>query len=140
MPRGPVPEKIQEILRRPNPCVIATVALDGSLHTAATSYEWTDRATVLVNMDASRRRLEHIRRDPRVAMTIFDGDRWSSHVSLSGHVADIRPDPELRDIDRIASNYTGQPYHHRDRDSWSAEIVVDRWHSWDSSTDTPISA
>jgi hypothetical protein len=76
-----------------------------------------------------------MREDPRVALTIFEGTNWYNHVSLIGHVIEIRPDPDLADIDRIARNYTGKPYHHRDRDSWSAEIEVERWHSWNSAKD-----
>src|SRR5262249_15996331 len=124
-----------EILRRPNPCVVATVRPDGALHTTATSYEWTDDGTILLNMDASRRRLEHMRRDPRVAVTIFEGDNWYNHISLIGRVKEIGPAPDLADIDRIARNYTGKEYHHRDRDSWTAEVEVDRWHSWNSARD-----
>lgn len=117
-------------MRRPNPCVIATVRQDGELHTAATWYDWEDDGTVLVNMDASRRRLGHMRADPRVALTILDERSWYSHLSLIGRVREIRPDPGLVDIDRLAARYTGKPLSHRDRDSWTAIVEVERWHSW----------
>jgi PPOX class probable F420-dependent enzyme len=130
MPSTPLPDDLQEFLRRPNPCVVATVRpSDGLLHTTATWYEWTDAGTVLLDMDATRRRLEHMRADPRVSLTVLD-DNWYSHVSLIGHVREIRHDRDLADIDRISRHYTGEPYHDRDRDSWSAEIEVERWHSW----------
>ncbi|HEY7927909.1 MAG TPA: pyridoxamine 5'-phosphate oxidase family protein, partial [Candidatus Dormibacteraeota bacterium] len=45
-----------------------------------------DDGTVLLNMDEGRRRLEHLRRDPRVALTMLDPDSWYRHVSIVGHV------------------------------------------------------
>lgn len=130
MPTGQPPPELEELLRKPNPCVVATVRPDGELHTAATWYEWTDGKTVLLNMDASRRRLGHMRANPRVALTMLDGDRWYTHVSLIGRVLEIRPDPDLADIDRLARRYTGAEYRDRERDSWTAEVGVDRWHGW----------
>jgi len=130
MPAEPLPPELAEFLRGPNPCVVATIRPDGELHTAATWYEWLDDGTVLLNMDASRRRLGHLRADPRVALTILDEGGWYSHVSLIGRVREIRPDPDLADIDRLAERYTGKPYRDRGRDSWTAIVEVTRWHAW----------
>ena len=130
MPMAPLPEDLQKFLRAPNPCVVASVrAPDGDLHATATWYEWTDSGTVLLNMDGSRRRLGYMREDPRVALTIL-ADDWYSHVSLTGRVREIRRDPDLAVIDRISRHYTGRPYPDRERDSWTAEVEVERWHSW----------
>jgi PPOX class probable F420-dependent enzyme len=130
VPAAPLPPDLQEFLRGPNPCVVATIRPDGELHTAATWYEWPGDGTVLLNMDASRRRLGHMRADPRVALTILDEQGWYSHVSLIGRVREIRPDPELADIDRLARHYTGNPYRDRGRESWTAIVEVARWHAW----------
>jgi PPOX class probable F420-dependent enzyme len=130
MPKGAPPPEVQEYLRRPNPCVVATIRPDGDLHTAATWYEWADDGTVLLNMDVSRVRLGHMRADPRVALTVLDEAGWYSHVSLIGRVREICADPGLVDIDRIATHYTGNPYRDRDRDSWTAIVEVSRWHAW----------
>lgn len=132
MPTTPPPPDIQEFLRKPNPCVVASVDLHGELHTAATWYAWQDDGTVLLNMDEGRRRLEYLRRDPRVALTMLDADNWYRHVSIVGRVIQLRPDPELKDIDHLSSLYTGQPYRNRKRARWTAIIGVKRWHSWDS--------
>src|SRR5690242_1918549 len=115
MPRPPLPKTLVEFLTEPNPAVIATIAPDGSLHTAATWYLWED-GRVLVNMDASRRRLAHLRNDPRVSLTVLGKDDWSRHVSLSGPVASLEPDSEFAAIDRLARQYSGQPFPLRDRD------------------------
>src|SRR5207248_683841 len=108
MPRPPVPPAIDEFLHRPNPAVIASLRPDGSPHTVATWYDWDD-GRVLVNMAASRSRLDHLRRDPRVALTVL-GDDWYRHVSLIGRVASIERDPRLTDIDRLSRRYSGSPH------------------------------
>lgn len=112
--------------------MVATVDLRGDLHTAATWYAWQDDGTVLLNMDESRRRLEYLRRDPRVALTMLDEKSWYRHVSIVGHVVEIRADAGLEDIDRLALHYTGRRYRNRERARWTAIVRVLRWHSWDS--------
>lgn len=130
MPTGQPPPQLQEFLRKANPCVVATIRPDGDLHTTATWYEWAKDGTVVLNMDVTRVRLGHMRADPRVALTVLDEAGWYSHVSLIGRVREIRADPDLVDIDRIAAHYTGRPYRDRDRDSWTAIVDVTRWHAW----------
>lgn len=132
MPTTAAPPDVQEFLRQPNPCVVASVDLHGELHTAATWYAWLEDGTVLLNMDESRRRLEHLRRDARVALTVLDADDWYRHVSIVGRALEIRVDAGLEDIDRLARHYTGHPYGNRKRVRWSAIVGVNRWHSWDS--------
>jgi hypothetical protein len=39
---------------------------------------------VLVNMDEGRKRLEHIRRELRVSITVLAADDWNRHVTLLG--------------------------------------------------------
>ena len=85
---------------------------------------------MLLNMDVSRLRLQFMRRDPRVALTVLDQDSWYSHVSLIGRVVSIEDDPDLADIDRLAVRYTGQPFRRRDNRRVSAWLEPDRWHGW----------
>src|ERR687883_289482 len=67
MPPTPVPADVDDFLSRPNPAVVATLRPDGSPHSAATWYDW-ESGRVLLNMDASRLRLQHMRRDPRAPL------------------------------------------------------------------------
>jgi PPOX class probable F420-dependent enzyme len=130
MPDPPLPPALSEFLTQPNPCVIATLRPDGSPHTVATWYLWED-GRVLVNMDEERKRVEHMRREPRVSLTVLGADAWYRHVTLAGRVAAIDPDPELQAIDRLARHYTGEPFSHRDRPRVSAWIRIESWHAWD---------
>ena len=138
MPHAPVPAELVEFLRRPHPAVIATIRPDGSPHTTATWFEWDD-GEVLVNMDTSRTRLQFMRRDPRVALTVLEGGNWYRHVSLLGRVVRIDHDADLADIDRLATRYTGAPFSRRDAERYSARIRVESWHAWEDSGPWPVS-
>ena len=129
MPTLPLPHELDAFLARPNPAVVATLRSDGSPHTAATWYDWDGRR-VLLNMDESRLRLRHMRRDPRVALTALAEESWYSHVSLLGRIVSIEDDPDLVDIDRLARRYTGREFRTRDARRVSAWLEPDRWHSW----------
>lgn len=129
MPRPPVPRELDEFLTRPNPAVIATLRPDGSPHTAATWYIWDD-GRVLVNMDEGRKRLEHLRNDPRVSITVLGSDAWYRHVTVTGRVTRLEPDADLRDIDRLCRHYSGEPFGSRDRGRVSAWVEVEAWHAW----------
>jgi PPOX class probable F420-dependent enzyme len=135
MSKPPLPESAVTMLRGPNPAVITTLRSDGQPVSAATWYLWDD-GRVLVNMDEGRKRLDHIRNDPRVTLTVLDKDDWYTHVTLIGHVADLVDDEGLADIDRLAEHYQGRPYPQRDRHRVSAWIEIDRWHGWGSFQDS----
>jgi PPOX class probable F420-dependent enzyme len=128
MPKSPLPAELEEFLAEPNPSVIATLDPDGSPHTVATWYLW-DNGRVLVNMDEGRKRLEHIRNDPRVSITVLGREDWYHHVTLRGRIVEI-DENAFDDIDRISRHYTGQPYGDRERGRVSAWIEVDSWYSW----------
>lgn len=128
MPRPPLPPEHVELLQRPNPAVMATVRPDGAPVSVATWYLWEDDR-ILVNLDAGRKRLEHIEANPRMSLTVLDGDSWYRHISLQGKVS-VQPDPDLTDIDRIATHYTGKPYANRERPRVSVWMDVERYHVW----------
>ncbi|HEY8338617.1 MAG TPA: PPOX class F420-dependent oxidoreductase [Egibacteraceae bacterium] len=123
-----IPDDLVERLRNPNPAVMATVRADGAPVTVATWYLWHD-GRVLLNLDGGRARLQHLRRDPRVSLTVFDGDNWYRHISVQGTVT-LEDDPDLEWIDRIARHYTGRPYRVRNRPRVNAWLDIERVHTW----------
>jgi PPOX class probable F420-dependent enzyme len=129
MPKTPMPERVVDLLRQPNPAVMATVAADGRPVTVATWYLLEDDGTILLGLDAKRARLKHMRAEPRISLTVLAQD-WYTHVSLQGRVVSITDDVGLRDIDRLARHYTGKPYANRKRPRVSAQVAIDRWHGW----------
>ncbi|MCK9903090.1 PPOX class F420-dependent enzyme [Parafrankia colletiae] len=124
-----VPEELGQLLTAPNPSVITTLRPDGQPVSVATWYLW-EKDRILVNMDEGRRRLDYLRADPRVSLTVLRSGDWYTHVSLQGRVVELVPDTGLVDIDRISTHYTGGPYPDRVRGRVSAWIEVLRWHGW----------
>ncbi|MDH6223153.1 MULTISPECIES: PPOX class F420-dependent oxidoreductase [Streptomyces] len=139
MSKPPLPEAAITMLEKPNPAVITTVRADGQPVSAATWYVWDD-GRVLVNMDEGRKRLEHIRNDPRVTLTVLDEANWYSHITLIGRIAEMRDDTDLSGIDRLSRHYLGKPYAERERGRISAWIEIDRWHGWGSFRDSDQAA
>src|SRR5579862_1840118 len=68
---------------------MATVRPDHAPVTVACWYEYRSGGRVLLSMSDTARRLDHLRRNPNVALTIL-GDDWYQHVSLLGRVIETR--------------------------------------------------
>lgn len=128
MPKPPIPAEYVEILKRPNPAVMATVRPDGSPVSVATWYLWEDDS-VLLNLDATRKRLDHLRKDPRVSLTVLDGDQWYRHISVQGTIR-LEDDPDTAVIDRIARHYMGREYPDRAARRVSAWLDIEHYHVW----------
>ena len=135
MPVPPFPVHVRDLLARPNPAVVSTLRKDGQPVSVATWYLLEDDDRVLLNMDATRVRLQHLRRDPRVTLTALDKDSWYTHVSLIGRVVEMADDEGLAEIDRLSTHYNGRCYPNRESPRVSAWMVVDRWHGWGAATD-----
>jgi PPOX class probable F420-dependent enzyme len=124
-----MPAEVVELLERPNPAVITALRPDGQPVSVATWYVM-DGDRILVNMDEGRKRLDYLRADPRVSVTVLDEAGWYTHVSMQGRAVEISADEGLAGIDRIARHYTGKAYSNRERGRVNTWIEVDRWHGW----------
>ncbi|MDH2445169.1 TIGR03618 family F420-dependent PPOX class oxidoreductase [Amnibacterium sp. CER49] len=122
--------QVRDFLRLPNPAVMATVGTHGRPLSVATWYLLEDDDLVLLNLDGGRMRLQHLRDDPRVALTVLDGDDWGTHVSLQLDVTRIDDDADLADIDALATHYTGSAYPDRERPRVSVRAGIRRVHAW----------
>ena len=131
MSTSPLSDSAKEMLLKANPAVISTVRADGQPVSAATWYLLRGDQ-LMVNMDHGRKRLEHLRNDPRVSLTVLDDADWYTHVTIIGRVTQMYDDDGLPDIDALSRHYTGQEYPQRDRPRISALIEVDRVHGWGS--------
>lgn len=122
--------QVRDFLRLPNPAVMATVGRHGRPLSVATWYLLEEDDLVLLNLDGGRMRLQHLRDDPRVALTVLDGDDWGTHVSLQLDVVRIEEDEDLADIDALARHYSGSPYPNRERPRVSVRAGIRRVHAW----------
>jgi PPOX class probable F420-dependent enzyme len=132
VPKPPLPPDVTELLRRPNPAVVAVVRPGGDPMSVATWYLLEDDGTILLNMDAERARVAWMREHPQVALTAIDEDDWYTHVSVRGAIVRWEDDPEvaLGDIDRLSQHYAGRPYPNRERPRVSCWVRIDHWHGW----------
>lgn len=125
-------DPILTFLRRPNPAVMATLAKDGRPVTVATWYLLEDDGRILVNLDAERVRLGHLRRDPRFALDVLDHADWYSHVALQLVGTDLADDADLADIDALSRHYTGEAYGERGRPRVSVRAEIRSRMAWGS--------
>jgi PPOX class probable F420-dependent enzyme len=130
MPKPPLPPALREFLAQPNPSAIGSLDADGAPHTAATWYLSEDDGRVLVNMADTRKRLENLRRDPHVSLTVLGKDDWYRQVTLRGRMTEIEDDTELEGIDRLSRHYTGEPYARREQRRVNGWIEVASWYAW----------
>jgi predicted acylesterase/phospholipase RssA len=89
-----------------------------------------DDGHILFGLDATRARLNHMRTDPRISLTVLASDDWYTHVSVQGRVLSILDDEDLRDIDRLSKHYTGTAYPNRTSPRVSCQVEIERWHAW----------
>lgn len=135
MPTPPLPPEAAAFLARPNIATMSTVRRDGTPVSVPTWYLF-ENGHVVVNLDAARTRLRHLRRDGRMSLSAMDPTDWYTHLSLQGRVTSVDDDPELADIDRISTHYTGRPYPVRDRSRVTVVVEVERFHGWGRMRDT----
>ena len=129
MPSTTLTDAERAMLAKPNPAVISTIRSDGQPVSAATWYLLRGDQ-ILVNMDVGRKRLGHMRKDPRVSLTVLDEASWYTHITLIGRVVDIYDDEGMVDIDAVSQHYQGKRYPRRDRARVTALVDVDRVHGW----------
>ncbi|NYI07922.1 TIGR03618 family F420-dependent PPOX class oxidoreductase [Allostreptomyces psammosilenae] len=129
MPNAPVSAEVAKMLTKANPAVLTTLRRDGTPVSGTAWYLWLgDR--ILVNMDEGRKSLEHLRRDPRVAMAIMDTEDWDRHVGIQGRVTTLYPDVGLAGLDRLCMHYLGTEYPEREHERVNGVIEIDRWFPW----------
>jgi PPOX class probable F420-dependent enzyme len=126
MPIGPVPSGLHAFLAAPRPAVVASLRDDGSPVTAACWFRF-DGSHVLLSVAADGQRLRHVRRDPRVALTVL-GEREFTHLSVLGHVVGITRDSDFTAVDEFARHYTGRPYPNHDEPGYVLRVEVERWY------------
>jgi PPOX class probable F420-dependent enzyme len=100
-------ERDRRILEAPNFASIATKMPDGAPH-VSTIWIDVDGDDVLVNTAEGLVKTENVRRDPRVAISVFDQQEDPyEQVVIHGSVVDITHDGADEHIDRLATKYLG---------------------------------
>src|SRR3712207_750151 len=125
-----LPADVERFLAGAHPSVMATVAKDGRPIAVATWFLYEGSGRILVNLDAERVRLAHLRREPRFALDILNPVDCYTHLSLQLFAEDYRDDTALADIDAVAQACLGTPYPKRSRPRVSVRGEIRRWSRW----------
>ena len=105
--------KAQAFLREEHFAVLCTFNKDGSPLLTPMWYLFDDDGTIILNSQTRLQKVKNIRRDPRIAICVEDGN---CYVSINGTV-ELIEDPTVvrRDLENLVKHYvkdetTGQQY------------------------------
>ena len=98
---------VRRLLEEPNFGALATVMPDGSPQ-VTTVWVDTDGRHVLVNTAEGRQKPRNIRRDNRVALSIFDRQNPYAQATVRGKIVDILAEGADAHIDKLAKRYLGK--------------------------------
>lgn len=96
----------QQLLREPSYCEIATIMPDGSPLIAQVWVD-TDGEHILINAPQDTQKVHNVRRDPRVAVNVFDPSNQWRLGNVRGRVVEITTDGADENIDKLAKKYLG---------------------------------
>jgi PPOX class probable F420-dependent enzyme len=98
----------RELLEGPNLGYMATIRDDGTPHVVPA---WVDVDGDMVILDSAEGRagVAHLRRDPRVTLTVQNHENPFEYLTLRGHAVQGLGDPTFAHIDRMAVKYLGMP-------------------------------
>ncbi len=88
---------------------VATIMPDGSPQVAPVWVE-RDGDTVVLNATESRQRTRNLKRDPRVALAVFDMANPYKKVLIRGRAVEITREGAEDHIDRLSVKYNGREY------------------------------
>ena len=98
------------LLRDRNFGVVATLKSDGSPQTSVVWID-TDGEHVIFNTRNDRAKVRHLRRDPRVSVTVFDADRAYRYFEVEG-VAELEVEGANEHIHELSRKYNdGKDFH-----------------------------
>lgn len=97
---------MEKLLREKAYCQIATTMPDGSPQLTETWVD-TDGQHILINTAQGRQKERNVRRDPRVAVQVFEPNNDYRIFSIRGRVVEITEDGADAMIDRLAKKYLG---------------------------------
>jgi PPOX class probable F420-dependent enzyme len=105
-----LPEEVRELFRGANFGHVATTLPDGSPHTVAVWVGMEGDHVVFFTQPASRK-ARNLARDPRVAISIVDGQNPYRGADLRGRVArTVEGEDALEIIDRLSRKFTGEAF------------------------------
>jgi PPOX class probable F420-dependent enzyme len=113
----------QEFIRRNNRAVMATFRQDGRPALSPITVGLDDAGRVEISTRETAVKVRHLRRDPRVAVTVFTDAFYGDFVQVEG-TAEIVPLPEAMEL--LVEYYRRISGEHPDWDDYRAAMKRDR--------------
>ena len=100
-------EGVKKLFREPNFANLATLMPDGSPHV---SVVWVDidGDRIIVNTQEGRVKPRNVRRDPRVAISIYEQANPYVSAAVRGRVVEVTHEGAEEGIHKLAKKYMGQ--------------------------------
>ncbi len=116
-------EKARSLIDGKNFAGVATIMPNGSPQVATV---WIEREgdVILLNATESRQRTRNLRRDPRIALTVYDQANPYSSVMIRGKVIEITRKGAEDHIDKLSMKYHGRLYNYHKPDDPRVIIKV----------------
>ena len=130
MSQASITPEIAKLFQGKNLVSLATLMEDGSPHVAPVWVD-IDGNTILINTAVGRVKEKNLKRDKRVALSIFDHQNPYHMVSIRGIVTDITTQGADAHIDKLAKKYFGldkYPYHSPDEKRIIVKIKPEKIH------------
>ncbi len=130
MSQASITPEIAKLFQGKNLVSLATLMEDGSPHVAPVWVD-IDGNTILINTAVGRVKEKNLKRDKRVALSIFDHQNPYHMVSIRGIVTDITTQGADEHIDKLAKKYFGldkYPYHSPDEKRIIVKIKPEKIH------------
>jgi PPOX class probable F420-dependent enzyme len=107
-----IPEKVRDLFDEPALGHVSYLNKRGQIVTFPMWVDFDGEHLVTSSMVASRK-ARSIRAGEQVSVSIVSTKTPWHWLSISGRVADVKPDENLEFIDRMSRKYTGQDYQRR---------------------------
>ena len=100
-------DQAKEMIDKKTFAHVGTLAPDGSPHVTPV---WIDRDgdEIIINTAEGRLKPKHLRKDPRVSISMTDPDNPYSTVTVRGHVEEITEEGADEHADAMAKKYLDQ--------------------------------
>jgi PPOX class probable F420-dependent enzyme len=99
-------DAVRELIDGRNFATVATLGPDGQPHS---SVVWIDRDgdALVFTVTADKQKARNLARDPRVSVTVFDGENPYHSVEIRG-TAELIEDPDRTLPERMSQKYLGE--------------------------------
>ncbi|HET6780766.1 MAG TPA: PPOX class F420-dependent oxidoreductase [bacterium] len=118
-----LPGPIKAFLQKPLFAVLATISPSGRPQATPVWY-LHESDHILINTSEGRKKLQNLKANPRVALTIVDPDDPYRYVQIQGKVVKFDREHGARDIDRLSMRYRGKAHRYLPADGPEKRVSI----------------